>query len=109
MKISTQLGYAGGFERTVAEVQEFERAGLDTVWVAEAYGFDAPSLMGFLAAKTERVGTCTTNRRSAVAESQVQITKKARRSAVAKSTKSGRFARSVTARRRPQSVAKPNT
>jgi F420-dependent oxidoreductase-like protein len=25
------------------------------VWVAEAYGYDAPSLMGYLAAKTERV------------------------------------------------------
>ena len=41
MKISTQLGYAGGFHETVAEVRELEQAGLDTVWVAEAYGFDA--------------------------------------------------------------------
>jgi F420-dependent oxidoreductase-like protein len=32
-----------------------EAEGLDLVWVAEAYGFDAVSLMGFLAAKTERV------------------------------------------------------
>jgi F420-dependent oxidoreductase-like protein len=55
MKISTQLGYAGGFHETVTEVQELERAGLDLVWVAEAYGFDGVSLMGFLAAKTERV------------------------------------------------------
>lgn len=55
MKISTQLGYAGGFHETVREVQELERAGLDLVWVAEAYGFDGVSLMGFLAAKTERV------------------------------------------------------
>jgi F420-dependent oxidoreductase-like protein len=55
MKISTQLGYAGGFQEAVAEVQELERAGLDTVWVAEAYGFDGVSLMGYLAAVTERV------------------------------------------------------
>jgi F420-dependent oxidoreductase-like protein len=55
MKISTQLGYAGGFHETVEEVREFEKAGLDTVWVAEAYGFDAVSLMGYLAATTERV------------------------------------------------------
>jgi F420-dependent oxidoreductase-like protein len=55
MKISTQLGYAGGFRETVAEVQELEKAGLDTVWVAEAYGFDGVSLMGYLAAMTERV------------------------------------------------------
>ena len=55
MKISTQLGYAGGFAETVAEIQELESAGLDTVWVAEAYGFDAVSLMGYIAAKTEKV------------------------------------------------------
>ena len=34
---------------------ELEKVGLDVVWVAEAYSFDAPSFMGFLAAKTERV------------------------------------------------------
>ena len=55
MKISTQLGYAGGFHETVTEVRELEQAGLDTVWVAEAYGFDAASLMGYLAAETETV------------------------------------------------------
>jgi F420-dependent oxidoreductase-like protein len=32
-----------------------EKAGLDTVWVAEAYGFDGVSLMGYLAAVTETV------------------------------------------------------
>ena len=31
-----------------------ERAGLDVVWVAEAYSFDAVSVMGYLAARTER-------------------------------------------------------
>ena len=55
MKISTQLGYAGGFFETVAEIQELEKAGLDLVWVAEAYGFDGVSLMGYIAAKTESV------------------------------------------------------
>ncbi len=55
MKISMAMGYAGNFERSIEEVQELEKAGLDTVWVAEAYGFDAVSLMGYLAAKTERV------------------------------------------------------
>ena len=34
---------------------ELEKAGLDLVWVAEAYGLDSPSLMGYLAALTERV------------------------------------------------------
>jgi len=55
MKISTMLSYAGGFRQSAAQVVEFEHAGLDLVWVAEAYGFDSPSLMGFLAALTERV------------------------------------------------------
>ena len=41
--------------RAAAEVAEWEQAGLDLVWVAEAYGLDSPSLMGYLAALTERV------------------------------------------------------
>jgi alkanesulfonate monooxygenase SsuD/methylene tetrahydromethanopterin reductase-like flavin-dependent oxidoreductase (luciferase family) len=55
MKISTFLSYSGGFRQAAAEVVEFEKAGLDLVWVAEAYGLDGPSLMGYLAALTERV------------------------------------------------------
>jgi F420-dependent oxidoreductase-like protein len=34
---------------------QLEKVGVDVLWVAEAYGFDSPTLMGFLAAKTERV------------------------------------------------------
>ena len=55
MQLSMQLNYAGGFKESAAQVADLERAGLDLVWVAEAYGFDAVSLMGYLAAKTERV------------------------------------------------------
>src|SRR6478672_1363215 len=55
MQISMQLSYAGGFNEAANQVAELEKAGLDLVWVAEAYGFDAPSLMGYLAAKTETV------------------------------------------------------
>ena len=55
MKISTFLSYSGGFRKAAAEVADFETAGLDLVWVAEAYGLDGPSLMGYLAALTERV------------------------------------------------------
>lgn len=55
MKISTMLSYAGGFQQAVDEVARLEHEGLDTVWVAEAWGFDAPSLMGYIAARTERV------------------------------------------------------
>jgi F420-dependent oxidoreductase-like protein len=49
------LSYAGGFAESARQVAELEKVGLDVVWVAEAYGYDAPSLMGYLAAKTERV------------------------------------------------------
>ena len=55
MKLSMPLSYAGGFAESARQVAALEKVGLDTVWVAEAYGYDAPSLMGYLAAKTERV------------------------------------------------------
>ena len=55
MQIGMQLQYSGGFKESAAQVAEYEKAGLDIVWVAEAYGFDAPSFMGYLAATTERV------------------------------------------------------
>jgi len=49
------LTYAGNPRETADQIAKLEDAGLDTVWVAEAYGFDSPTLMGYLAAKTERV------------------------------------------------------
>jgi F420-dependent oxidoreductase-like protein len=55
MRISTQLMYAGNPKELIDQVVSLENAGLDVVWVAEAYGFDSPSLMGYLAARTERV------------------------------------------------------
>ena len=55
MKLSTQLMYAGNPREAADQVKALEDAGLDTVWVPEAYGFDSPTLMGYLAAKTEKV------------------------------------------------------
>src|SRR2546430_13413066 len=55
MRLSTQLSYAGGFTEAVAGVAKLEKAGMDIVWVAEAYGYDAVSLMGYIAAKTETI------------------------------------------------------
>lgn len=55
MRISTLMSYASGFREAVAEIKELEQAGLDVVWVPEAYSFDAPSAMGYIAAETERV------------------------------------------------------
>ncbi|WP_106398501.1 LLM class F420-dependent oxidoreductase [Actinocorallia populi] len=55
MRIGMPLGYAGGFKESVAELVEYEKAGLDIVYVAEAYSFDGVSQMGYIAARTERV------------------------------------------------------
>lgn len=55
MKLATQLMYDGNPRATADTVAGWEKAGLDVVWVAEAYGFDSPTLMGYLAAKTEKV------------------------------------------------------
>ncbi len=49
------LNYAGGFAETVVELADFERAGLDIIFVPEAYSFDAVSQLGYIAAKTERL------------------------------------------------------
>ncbi len=49
------LMYAGNPREAADQVVALEQAGLDTVWVAEVYGFDSPTLMGYLAARTERV------------------------------------------------------
>ncbi len=49
------LSYAGGFKAAAAEAVELEKAGLDILWVREAYSFDAVSQLGYLAAVTERV------------------------------------------------------
>jgi F420-dependent oxidoreductase-like protein len=54
MRLSTRLGYAGAFRKTVERAGELEKAGIDLFWVAEAYGFDAATQLGYLAAKTER-------------------------------------------------------
>jgi F420-dependent oxidoreductase-like protein len=55
MKLSMTINYAGGFKESAQQVVELERAGLDQVWVAEAYSYDAISQIGYLAAKTDRV------------------------------------------------------
>ncbi len=55
MKLSMQIGYSGGFADSVAQVRALEQAGMDIVYVAEAYGYDAPTLMGYLAAETETI------------------------------------------------------
>ena len=49
------LNYSGGFAETVVELADYEKAGLDIVFVPEAYSYDAVSLLGYVAAKTDRL------------------------------------------------------
>ncbi|MEM1437014.1 MAG: LLM class F420-dependent oxidoreductase [Pseudomonadota bacterium] len=55
MRICTTASYAQDYAGQAEQIAEMEKAGLDEVWVGEAYSFDAVSAMGYLAAKTERV------------------------------------------------------
>jgi F420-dependent oxidoreductase-like protein len=55
MKLAMTVDYSGDFHADVVRVQDLERAGVDLVWVSEAYSFDAISLIGYLAAKTSTV------------------------------------------------------
>ena len=56
MRTGIFLSYSGGFRESVAQVVELEKAGVGIVLVAEAYSFDAVSQLGYLAAKTSRIG-----------------------------------------------------
>jgi len=49
------LNYSGGFKEIVGELLDYEHAGLEIVFVPEAYSFDAISQLGFIAARTERL------------------------------------------------------
>jgi F420-dependent oxidoreductase-like protein len=58
MKLGLSLGYAPpGTNPTdlFPLVEEAERLGFDSVWVAEAWGTDAVSVLGWLAARTELI------------------------------------------------------
>ena len=55
MKLSVMLNYAGDVMAAADEAVELEKAGLDCVWVAEAYSFDAVSMMGYLAGRSSRL------------------------------------------------------
>ncbi len=58
MKLGVHIGY-WGLGLTAAEqlqiVQEAERLGYDSVWTAEAYGSDAVTILGWLAAGTTKI------------------------------------------------------
>jgi F420-dependent oxidoreductase-like protein len=55
MKLSMALGYTGDPKDAAKRARDFESAGIDMVWVAELYSFDAVSILGYLAGQTERM------------------------------------------------------
>ncbi len=58
MKLGVQLGYWGllmGREEQLAATRLAETLGYDSVWTAEAYGSDAATILGWLAAQTSTI------------------------------------------------------
>ena len=55
MQLSMPMQYSGDPVQSAGLIGDLEKAGLDIVWLAEAYSYDAPTFMGYVAAKTERV------------------------------------------------------
>jgi F420-dependent oxidoreductase-like protein len=58
VQVGLNLGYwgAGNDEANLALAQEADQLGFAVVWAAEAWGSDVVSVLGFLAARTRRVG-----------------------------------------------------
>ena len=58
MQLGLNLGYwgAGNDAGNLALAREADRLGYAVVWAAEAWGSDVVSVLGFLAASTERIG-----------------------------------------------------
>jgi F420-dependent oxidoreductase-like protein len=55
MQLGMALSYTHGFKQAVDDLADYERAGLDIVYVAELYSFDAVSQLGFIAARTKTI------------------------------------------------------
>lgn len=55
MKIATSFGSGRGWDEAVSWVLEAENLGVDSVWTAEAWGFDAVTPLAYLAGQTEKI------------------------------------------------------
>ncbi|MFI7504546.1 LLM class flavin-dependent oxidoreductase [Streptomyces sp. NPDC049687] len=55
MRTATTIEASTNWPETVDFVTEAEKLGMDICWVAEAWGAEAPSPLGYLAARTERM------------------------------------------------------
>ncbi|AGZ51591.1 LLM class flavin-dependent oxidoreductase [Mycobacterium kansasii] len=78
MRTATTVELSSAGRDTVEFVVEAEKLGLDVCWVAEAWGTDGPSALGYLGARTERMllgsGVLQLGIRSPVAVAQTAIT-----------------------------------
>ncbi len=78
MRTATTVELSGATREVVELAVEAERLGLDACWVAEAWGSDAPSALGYLAARTDRMllgsGVLQVGVRSPVMVAQTAIT-----------------------------------
>ncbi|AIG77610.1 Hypothetical protein AJAP_23805 [Amycolatopsis japonica] len=78
MRTATTVEASRGPRETLDFVLEAEKLGLDDCWVAEAWGSDAPSVLGYLAARTERIrlgsGIIQLGTRTPVAIAQAALT-----------------------------------
>lgn len=78
MRAATTVELSADVAQTVDFVVEAERLGLDMCWVAEAWGADAPSALGYLAARTDVMllgsGVMQVGTRSPVLVAQTAIT-----------------------------------
>ena len=78
MRTATTVELSGGVDEVVQFAVEAEKLGLDICWVAEAWGSDAPSALGYLAGRTDRMllgsGILQVGTRSPVLVAQTAIT-----------------------------------
>jgi len=59
MKLCTALMFDGDAERLTKKIVDLEAAGVDMVLIPEIYGFDQVSVLGYIAAKTDRIELMT--------------------------------------------------
>lgn len=59
MKLCTAMFFDGDPQRLAAKIVDLEAAGVDMVLIPEIYGFDQVSVLGYIAAKTERIELMT--------------------------------------------------
>ncbi|MFE3957066.1 LLM class flavin-dependent oxidoreductase [Nocardia sp. NPDC059091] len=78
MRTATTVELSRDSQQVIDFVREAETMGLDICWVAEAWGSDAPSVLGYLAARTDRIllgsGIIQVGTRSPVAIAQAALT-----------------------------------